>query len=668
MDSGHETVVGVDVGGTFTDVVLVTADGVTTAKVPTSDDQSDAVLSGIRTACERAGVDPASVDTFRHAMTVATNAMLEGTGAETALVTTAEFGDVLEIGRQDRPALYDQSVRPPDPLVPETRRHELAERTTPDTVEQEVDPADVDALVTKLDDVESVAVSFLHAYRDPTNERAVTERLRATLDVPVVPSHETLAEFREYERTATTVVDAYVTPVIQTYLDRLAERATAADIPPPQVMQSNGGIAERSVLRDHAVTTVLSGPAAGVVGASLFDAREGVVTFDMGGTSSDVGLVRNGDVERTSEATVAGHPVHVPMVDVETVGAGGGSIAWVDDGGALRVGPESAGADPGPACYGHGGDQPTVTDANLVLGYLGAETELGDGLTLDESAATRAVEDVATEAGLDDAVAAARGIHEVANATMARTIRTVTVEQGYDSRAFTLVAFGGAGPMHAAELADRLGIETVSVPRASGVLSALGLLAADERHDASRTHRTRLDTVDEAQLERMYDTLVEETLTASSAPDSATTERFADLRYAGQSYELTVPVPDTVDAVTLRGRFHEEHERVRGYRLAEETVELVTLRVTTTVPGDSPAIVHQGETTDPVGHREALFGDEFRETPVYDRTILEAGTTVDGPALFEGGESTVVLPPVWRATVDDRGTLELVATDTGGNS
>jgi len=668
MDSGHETAVGVDVGGTFTDVVLVTADGVTTAKVPTTDDQSEGVLSGIRTACERAGVDPAGVDTFRHAMTVATNAMLEGTGAETALVTTEGFGDILDIGRQDRPALYDQSVRPPDALVPDERRYEVAERATPDGVEEAVDPEAIDAVVAALDDPDSVAVSFLHAYSDPTNERVVTERLQTELDVPVIPSHETLAEFREYERTATTVVDAYVTPVIRTYLDRVAKRARAADIPPPQVMQSNGGIATRSVLRDHAVTTVLSGPAAGVVGASLFDAGEGVVTFDMGGTSSDVGLVRDGDVERTSEATVAGHPVHVPMVDVETVGAGGGSIAWVDDGGALRVGPASAGADPGPACYGHGGDRPTVTDANLVLGYLGAETELGEGLGLDEAAATRVVDAVATEAGLDDAVAAARGIYEVANARMARAIRTVTVERGHDSRAFSLVAFGGAGPMHAAELADRLGIETVRVPRASGVLSALGLLAADERHDASRTHRTRLDGADGERIEGLYADLIEETRSEMSAPEAAATDRLADLRYVGQSYELTVSVPDSTDTATLRERFHEEHERVRGYRLADEAVELVTLRVTARVPGDPPDITHQGKTTEPVGHRDALFEGEFRETPVYDRTILEAGTTADGPALFEGGESTVVVPPNWRATVDDRGTLELAATNTGGNA
>jgi N-methylhydantoinase A len=666
MDSGHQTAVGVDVGGTFTDVVVLSDGAVTTAKVPTTDDQSDGVISGIEVACDRAGIDPTAVETFRHAMTVATNAMLEGTGANTALVTTEGFGDVLEIGRQDRPALYDQSVRPPDPLVPAQRRYELDERATPEGIDRRVDSTAVEALVTEFEDIESVAISFLHAYSDPTNEKAVAERLREEVNVPVVSSHKTLAEFREYERTATTVVDAYVTPLIRTYLDRLTARARTQGIQPPQVMQSNGGIAESTVLSDHAVTTVLSGPAAGVVGASLFEDGNGVITFDMGGTSSDVGLVRDGDIERTSDSSVGGHPVHVPMVDVETVGAGGGSIAWVDAGGALRVGPHSAGATPGPACYGKGGKDPTVTDANLVLGYLGDETDLGDELTLEEDAAESAVADLAAKATLEDAVSAARGIYRVANAAMARTIRTVTVERGDDPREFALVAFGGAGPMHACALADRLGIKRVRVPRASGVLSALGLLAADERHDASRTYRERLDSLDTETVEELYDGLNGEVLDASASPDDATVERAADLRYVGQSYELTVTAPAPVDAATLRERFHEEHEQVRGYRLPEESIELITLRVTATVPGEPPALRHNGTTTAPVGSRTALFDEEFRETPVYDRTQLEANATIDGPALFEGGESTVVVPPCWRATVDDGGTLDLKATERGG--
>jgi N-methylhydantoinase A len=658
MDTGRPIQVGVDVGGTFTDVVLVADGGVTTAKVPTTDDQSEGVVRGIEVACEGAGINPKSVDRFRHAMTVATNAMLEGTGAETALVTTSGFGDVLEIGRQDRPALYDHSVKKPEPLVPPDRRYELDERTTPEGIEEPVHSEDVRDVATELD-AESVAISFLHAYAEPENERAAAETLREELNVPVVASHETLAEFREYERTSTTVVDAYVTPVIARYLDRLAERAADRGIDPPKVMQSNGGITDSDRLTEHAVTTVLSGPAAGVVGASLFESGEGVITFDMGGTSSDVGLVRGDEVERTNEATVAGHPVHVPMVDIETVGAGGGSIAWIDAGGALRVGPQSAGADPGPACYGHGGDEPTVTDANLVLGYLGRETELGEGLELDAEAAEAVVSELAAEADLADAVAAARGVHRVANATMARTIRQATVERGYDPREFALVAFGGAGPMHAGALAADLGVETVRVPRASGVLSALGLLAADERHDTSRTYRGELAALDESAVEGSYAELEAEVEAASSSSDDLTMTRQADLRYVGQSYELTVDLDGAFDRKALESRFHDAHERVRGYRLDEKAVELVTLRVTGSVPSITPEIAHGGESDEPVGSREAFFDGSFRETPVYDRTTLGPETTIDGPVLFEGGESTVVVPPDWTVTVDEIGTLHM---------
>lgn len=656
---------GVDVGGTFTDVVLVADGEVTTAKVPTTTDQSEGVVRGIDVACERADVASEAIETFRHATTVATNAMLEATGARTALVTTAGFADVLEIGRQDRPALYDQSVTKPTPLVPPERRYELDERATPEEIEQTVGPEEVRSLANRLEGVESVAISLVHAYAHPENEQVVAEVLRDELDVPVVASHETLAEFREYERTSTAVVDAYVTPVIRRYLDRLTERASARGVGPPQVMQSNGGIAASETVRDHAVTTVLSGPAAGVVGASLFESSssEGIVTFDMGGTSSDVGLVRDGRVERTSEATVADRPVHVPTVDIETVGAGGGSIAWVDSGGALRVGPQSAGARPGPACYGHGGEDATVTDANLVLGYLGAETELGEGLTLDISAAEEVVEELASVAELGDIVEAARGVHEIANATMARAIRRVTVERGHDPREFALVAFGGAGPMHAGALAERLDVETVCVPRASGVLSALGLLAADERHDVSRTHRTTVSNVETGTVESLYGELIEQVHADVSNPGEAVVVRQADLRYAGQSYELTVDVPGAFDRELVVERFHDAHDRIRGYRLPGASVELVTLRVTATVPGTTPALEHDGDELSSVSTRDAFFDGEFRETPVYDRRALRAGRVLDGPALFEGGESTIVLPPGWDATVDDRGTLVMEVAD-----
>jgi N-methylhydantoinase A len=657
---------GVDVGGTFTDVV-VTADGeVTTAKVPTTDDQSEGVLRGIEQACAQAGIDPETVTEFRHAMTVGTNTMLEQSGATTALVTTEGFGDVLEIGRQERPDLYDHTARKTPPLVPAERRYELTERATTDGIESTPDPDAIDDIADRLDDgVESVAVSLLHAYAYPANEQAVADRLAATSDLHVVASHETLPEFREYERTATTVVDAYVTPVIAAYLDRLTERAADRGLPAPTVMQSNGGTADIEAVRAHGVRTVLSGPAAGVVGASLFEReKRGLISVDMGGTSTDVGLVTGGEIARTSDARVGGHPVHVPMVDIETVGAGGGSIAWVDSGGALRVGPDSAGADPGPACYGRGGDEPTVTDAALQLGYLGPDTALGGALDLDEEAAETALADLAATANLNGPTAAAHGVYRVANAAMTRAIRAVTVERGHDPREFALVAFGGAGPMHAGALAAGLGIETVRIPRANGVLSALGLLAADERHDAARTHRVRLDEADAETVEAIYDDLVERVRGAVTAPAQAQLQYSADLRYAGQSHELTVSLPRPFEVEATSDRFHAAHERARGYRLPDEPVELVTLRVTATATSDPPAVAHEGNEVAERTRRVVQFGDEVRETPVYRRAKIPSGTTLAGPVIFEGGESTVVVPPEWAATVDERGTIELTPEST----
>lgn len=653
---------GVDVGGTFTDVALLTDGELTTAKVPTTSDQSVGVLEGVEAACERAGIDASAVDRFRHATTAAVNALLEGAGAETALVTTAGFADVLAIGRQDRPALYDLDARKPEPLVPADRRYEVAERATTEGIETPVDEGELRAVADAID-ADAVAVAFLHAYAHPENERVAARVLRAELDVPVSASHEVLAEFREYERTATTVADAVVTPVIDAYLRRLEREATDRGLPAPRVMQANGGIADAATVRGNAVTSVLSGPAAGVVGAAAFEPSDadGLVTFDMGGTSCDVSLVRDGEAERTTEGTVGGRPVRIPMVDVETVGAGGGSVARVDAGGALRVGPESAGADPGPACYGRGGDRPTVTDAALALGYLGADTTLGEGLELDAEAAHAVLSDLSTAADLDGPTEAARGVYRVANAAMARAVRRVTVEKGHDPRRFALAAFGGAGPMHAALLADRLGVRRVVVPRASGVLSAFGLLAADESHDAVRTHRVPLREADPATVESLHADLREAVLADATDPGLATVRYLADLRYAGQSHELTVAVPADFDASAVRERFHAAHERARGYRLADEPVDLVSLRATATIPGEVPAITHDGDGDATVGRREAVFDGDVVETLVYDRRRLAAGATLAGPSLFEGGESTVVCPPGWETTVDDRGTLRLEA-------
>jgi N-methylhydantoinase A len=664
-DETRRTRLAVDVGGTFTDVVLLTGDELTTAKVPSTDDQSVGVIDGIEKACDDASIGPDDIDSFAHGMTVSVNALLEETGARTALVTTEGFRDVLEIGRQDRPALYDLSAEKPTPLVPRQRRYELDERATVNGIENAVTESEVRDLAHELADggVESVAVCLLHAYAHPENEERVAEILREECDAHVSVSHEVLAEFREYERTATTVADAYVTPIIDSYISQLESRADDLGIPAPRVMQSNGGIADPATVREHAVTTVLSGPAAGVVGADATASEgtsglQGCITFDMGGTSSDVSLVRDGDIERTTDATVGGRPIGVPMVDLTTVGAGGGSIAWVDAGGALRVGPESAGADPGPACYGRGGSRPTVTDANVVLGYIGGSSALGGELELDEDAAHEALANLATEADLDSAQEAARGVYRVANATMTRAIRSVTVERGHDPRQFGLVAFGGAGPMHAAALADALDIGSVIVPRACGVLSAYGLLAADEKHDAARTYRTPLDDIAVEAVEDAYDDLTGRVSADTSDPAAAHTERAADCRYVGQSFEFTVPVDDPIDPAALEDRFHDAHETAYGYRM-DDRVELVTLRTTATIEREPTTPAYAGEGESRKGSRTAVFDDERFETPVYAREALAAGHELDGPAILEADESTMVVPPAWSGTVATDGTLVL---------
>ncbi|NLV15412.1 hydantoinase/oxoprolinase family protein [Haloarcula argentinensis] len=659
--------IGVDVGGTFTDVTLSLDGELVTAKVPSTEDQSEGVIAGIEKACEAADIDPETISEFSHAMTVSVNALLEEDGAKTALVTTDGFRDVLEIGRQDRPSLYDLSAEKPTPLVPRRRRFEVSERTTTDGIEQPVDEDEVRAIAEQLRemDVESVAVSLLHAYAHPENETRVADILRDELDVPVSASHEVLAEFREYERTSTTAVDAYVRPAIDHYVSRLTDRARDLGIPQPRIMQANGGITDADTVRRNAVTTVLSGPAAGVVGAGSMaaDEQDGLVTFDMGGTSSDVSLVRDGEAERTTEGVINERPIKTPMVDVETVGAGGGSIAWVDAGGALRIGPHSAGANPGPACYGKGGTQPTVTDANLVLGYIGESTSLGGELSLDADAAYDALADLADEAGLDGPLEAARGVYRVANANMTRAIRSVTVERGYDPRKFGLAAFGGAGPMHAAAIADGLDIDRVVIPRASGVLSAYGLLAADEKRDAVRTYQRSLDAVDPDDVEAVYEELAQELLTEVSDRETATVRCSADLRYAGQSFELTVDVDRPFDTADARERFATAHESAYGYR-ADESVELVNCRVTTTVERSAPPVEYAAEGDPRKGSREAVFTDDVRETPVYERAKLSPECGIDGPAIVEGDESTIVIPPAWNVQVRDDGTLTAAVRDT----
>jgi len=666
-DDKRQPVIGVDVGGTFTDVVVLADGEVSTVKVPTETDQSKGVIQGLTRACSVADVEPSEIEAFNHAMTVSVNALLEEAGATTALVTTEGFRDVLEIGRQDRPALYDLDAEKPTTLVPGRRRFELDERATGEGIERPVKDSEVDTLATELDDgeIESVAVCLLHAYAHPENEKRVVEQLRDRLAVPVSASHEVLAEFREYERTSTTVVDAYVRPPIQRYLARLDERVAELGVPTPRIMQSNGGIADSSTVRERAVTTVLSGPAAGVISANAVETdREGLITFDMGGTSSDVSLVREDGAEITTDAEIDGRPIGTPMVDVHTVGAGGGSIGWVDAGGALRVGPQSAGATPGPAAYGRGGTEPTVTDANLLLGYIGDDAELGGDLSLDVDAARKALGSLAQEAGLDDALAAARGVFRVANADMTRAIRAVTVERGHDPRQFGLCAFGGAGPMHAAAVAETLGVETVTVPYASGVRSAFGLLSADEKHDAARTVRTPLSELGAETTEETLSALRDEVLSRIVATETGpTVEYAADLRYSGQSFEHTVPVSRPVDTEIVRAAFHDAHESTSGYRM-DEPVECVTLRATGVAERERPTVAYKPEGAARIGSREAFFGGEFVATPIYNRDGLGVDQPICGPAVLEADESTTVVPPDWTAAVSVDGTLRLTREDT----
>jgi len=660
--------IGVDVGGTFTDVVLVGDGTVTTAKVPTAADPVDGVIAGVRRACDTADVDPDDVDSFRHATTVAVNALLEGEAAKTALVTTAGFADVIEIGRQARPSLYDIDAAKPEPLVPADRRYEVDERTTPEGIERTIDADEVRELAAELrndatdDALDAVAICFLHAYAHPENEHRTAALLRDELPVPVVASHEVLPTFREYERTATTVADAALAPVVGSSFDRLADRCDGLGLPTPRVMGANGGIATAEVARDAPITTVLSGPAAGVVGAGAFEPgdADGLIAVDMGGTSTDVSLVRDGRGERTNEAEVAGHPIAIPMVDVTSVGAGGGSVAWVDEGGALRVGPRSAGADPGPACYGRGGDEATLTDAALQLGYLGADATLGGAVELDAGAAEAVLADLARGAGLDGPTAAARGVLRVALVTTTRAVRRVTVERGHDPRSLALGAFGGAGPMIAARLAERLDITRVLVPPCSGVLSAYGLLAADESREAVRTYRGTLDTLDPDAVETAIEALADRAREETTAPNEAAIHREAHLRYEGQSHELTLTVPGSWHDETVREHFEAAHDRERGYVLDEDPVELVALRVRATIESERPAIEHQPSGEARAGERTVHF-EQPRKAPIFRRDGLGVDDPVDGPAIVEDGESTLVCPPGWTFHVDDEGTIHLEA-------
>jgi N-methylhydantoinase A len=655
---------GVDVGGTFTDAALAGAGRLFTAKVPTTPhDQSEGVIAAVEEVLSKAGVEARRVERFGHGMTVATNGLLEERGARTALVTTQGFADVLEIGRQARPELYRPCARAPAPLVPADLRFEVGERVGPDGVIRPLDERTLERALAGLAEagVESVAVCLLHSYVDAAHERRVAERVAARLPgVHVSASHDLLSVFREYERTSTTVIDAYLSPLIGAYLRRLTARASERGLPAPEIMSSGGGLIDAETAGRHAALTVLSGPAAGAIGAATVGelaATGEVLAFDMGGTSTDVCVVDGGRVRQAAAQAIAGRVLQLPMVDVHTVGAGGGSIAWADAGGALRVGPQSAGADPGPACYGRGGRLPTVTDANLLLGYLGAESALAGGVRLDVEAAERAVDGLAGTLGLDRDEAAS-GIVRVAEHEIARALRVVTVERGVDPRGYALIAFGGAGPMHAVRLAEELEIDRVLCPRAAGVLSAVGLVVSDARRDFGRSVLLGEDDLRAGRAAAAASELAER---ARRELPGARVEASYDVRYRGQAFELTVPGPLAPSLAGLRERFEAAHRERYGYADDQGELELVNVRIAA-VAGRPAVRLARDESAEE--RFEAVQEDRrvatFAGAPLDARVLRgepAAGTALEGAAILELPETTIVVPPGWRGAVDVHGTL-----------
>ncbi len=628
---------GVDVGGTFTDAVLATESGIFTAKAPTTpDDQSEGVMSAVEAVLERAGADAEEVTAFSHGMTVATNALLEGRSARTALIATEGFTDLVELARQNRAELYRLCAAGPAPLVPPELRFAARERTGPDGPLQPLTEAEARALADRVAgaEVESVAVVLLHAYRHPEHEQLIGQALEER--APHISrhlSHQTVGTFREYERAATTEVDAALSPLLAGYLRRLRSRCAEAGLPDPSIMQSAGGLIDLDQAAGHAALTVLSGPAGGAAGAAFAARAAGcpdVLCLDMGGTSCDVCVVDGGRVQEQSSGTIGSHPprpLALPMLSIHTVGAGGGSIAWRDPGGALRVGPRSAGADPGPACYGRGGTEPTVTDANLALGYLDPQVPLAGGIRLDAEAAHAAVARLAQTIGLDER-ACAEGIRRVACAEMAQALRVVTVNRGVDPRRYALMAFGGAGPLHATDIADELGIDRILVPRASGVLAALGLVVAPQRRDVQQSV---LLTGSDLTTERINRHVNELTARAGQElrAEPASVAVVYEVRYRGQSFELAI----SAAAEDLREAFEAEHEARYGYRDPDRDLELVTIRVSVRL---EPA---------------AVAPSEEPET-----------ARITGPEVVRLPESTLVVPPLWEGTTDSGGTIHLRRT------
>ncbi len=689
---GAQIRVASDVGGTFTDSIAydTTAREFRVSKVPTTpDNRAVGTIEGLRAALTTLGRSGADVSYVGHGMTTATNAIIQRTGARVAFVTNEGFRDLLEIGRQNRPRLYDHRVVRTPPVAERADRYSVRGRM--DERGQELTPLDEAGLKTiatriAATDAEAVGVCFLHAYANPAHEMRAKEILEAHLgDRYVCASTELIREFREYERSSTTALNAYLIPVMDAYLGSLSELLVdpdglgiTADVP-VMVMEASGGLMTLPSARRKPVHTVLSGPAGGVVSAAEISLRAGfpdIVTMDMGGTSTDISLIINGKPQVTTQADLEGMPIRVPVVDINAIGAGGGSIASIDDGGALRVGPRSAEAIPGPACYGRGGTLPTVTDANLVVGRLGAETALGGSMKLDRDAASAALDaEVAKPLSLST-TQAATGVLRVANANMERGIRVVSVQRGHDPRDFALVPFGGAGPLHAADVAESLGIPTVLVPPAPGILCAMGILMSDLRHDLVATNLMALAAVEEAQVWAALEPLRvqgETLLDADGVPtDARRVETFVDVRYIGQSFELSLPIAEGAGLEALAEAFHSAHAHKFGHADRDAPVEIVNLRVLAV--GETPPLVlpevEAGEQTVAadalVTQRDVFFevDQSWHKTPVYRREHLRVGNEIAGPAVIDEVSSTTLLRPGDHSRVDELGNIIITIATT----
>ncbi len=691
--------IGVDIGGTFTDVAIVDDESgrIGVAKsLTTPRDLADGVLNALGSAMRTYGIAATDVTLLAHATTVVTNALLEDKGARAVMVTTRGFRDVLELRRSSRPDLYDLFQDAPATLIPRHRRFEITERIGADG--QIVTPLaedEIDGLIARIRDTrpEAIAVSLLFCFLNDNHERQLGARLRAAFPaIPVYLSSEVLPEIREFERASTTAVCAYVGPILASYLKRLEEATGGLGLPRLYVMGSNGGVFEAGEGVAMPAIAVESGPAAGVVGAALVARQTGrldLLSFDMGGTTAKASLIRAGAFETTPEYEVGGgasatrfmngtgHPIRVPVIDLAEVSAGGGSIAWVDRAGALRVGPRSAGAEPGPVCYGRGGSEPTVTDCNLLLGYLDRNSLLAGDMQIDFAAAERAVaEKLAKPLGIDVRSAAAAVI-DIVNHAMAEALKIVSVQRGHDPRDFALTAFGGAGPMHAAALAQELQIAEVVCPPIPGAFSALGLVGTDLKRDYVRTFYATTASADPQRLEQAFAELEDEGAAmldrAQVAPERRRFVRSVDARYARQSYELSVPVAGgTLDAdavAEIAATFHDRHAQTYGHDNRSEPVQIVNVRVEAI--GTIPPLRIRQETADAGSNaRKAVRTMWFRSTgareaAIYDRARMSAGSIAAGPAVIESLESTILVPPDWQAGMDADGFVILTRTPPG---